>query len=118
MKSMVNHPNRRKTIPTTITNPDDALNRLLRSTCIKLGAREIVLRYLPQPSTVRWFATALIVPHRVVDKLKADIREEREIIFSLAELNSYNDMPIARGEGGTVTDAIAAMRPLTWKAPT
>jgi hypothetical protein len=76
-----------------------------------------VLRYLAPPSSVRWIATALIVHHRVVYKLQADIRDEGEIIFSLAELDRYNDQPIARGEGATAVEAIKAMTPVTWRAP-
>jgi hypothetical protein len=109
----------RGTAHMTATNADDALNRLLRQTCRKLGAREIVLRYLDRPSSVRWIATALIIPHRVADKLRADLQSEgpAEVSFSFADLGRYNDMPIARGEGPTAFDAIGAMMPVTWSAP-
>ena len=114
MKSMVNHPNRSKT-NAAIANPDDALNRVLRRACLKLSAREIVLRYLPPPSTVRWIATALIDYHKIIDKIRTDIPAGS---ISLGHVERYNDRPIARGEGATASDAIAAMTPLTWKVPT
>jgi hypothetical protein len=98
----------------TVTTPNDALNRVLAKICRTLEAREITLRYLPPPSGVRWIATALLDYHKVLDKIRADIPQGS---LSLADVERYNDMPIARGEGGTATDAIAAMTPLTWKAP-
>jgi hypothetical protein len=62
-------------------------------------------------------APKLTAPHRVAEKLKADIREEGEISFSFTDLDRYNDQPIARGEGATAVEAIKAMTPVTWRAP-
>lgn len=94
------------------SNPDAALHRALNAALRQFQAREIVLRYLAPPSSVRWIATALIVHHRVAEKLQADIREEGEISFSYPDLDRYNDQPIARGEGATAVEAIKAMTPV------
>jgi hypothetical protein len=99
------------------SNPDAALRRALNAALRQFQAREIVLRYLAPPSSVRWIATALIVHHRVAEKLQADIREEGEISFSFADLDRYNDQPIARGEGAAAIEAIKAMTPVTWRLP-
>jgi hypothetical protein len=74
----------------------------------QLGAREIVLRYLPAPSSVRWIATALIDYHKVVDKIRADLPAGS---LTLGDVERYNDQPIARGEGATALEAIKAMTP-------
>jgi hypothetical protein len=62
----------------------------LNHACRKWGAREIRLRYLPQPAFYGWIADALI--HRV----GADIPAGE---LTLQDLESFNDQPIARRVG-------------------
>jgi hypothetical protein len=57
---------------------------------------------------------ALIDHHRVIEKIRADIPAGE---FTLQDIDSFNDEPIARGVGDTATDAIKSMLPLTWRAP-
>jgi len=59
-------------------------------------------------------AEALIDHHRVIEKIRADIPAGE---FTLQDIDSFNDQPIARGVGDTATDAIKAMWPLQWRAP-
>src|ERR1700747_2514453 len=72
------------------------LHRTLNNACRKWGAREIRLRYLPKPSLNRWGAEALIDHHRVIEKIRADIRAGE---LTLQNIESFNDQPIARGVG-------------------
>jgi hypothetical protein len=90
------------------------LHRVLNTACRKWGAREIRLRYLPKPSLNRWISEALMDHHRVIEKIRADIPAGE---FTLQDMESFNDQPIARGLGETATDAIKAMLPLQWSAP-
>jgi hypothetical protein len=94
--------------------PNADLHRTLNNACRKWGAREIRLRYLPQPSLNRWIAEALFDHHRVIEKIRADIPAGE---LTLQDMDSFNDQPIARGVGDTATDAIKTMWPLKWKAP-
>jgi hypothetical protein len=50
----------------------------------------------------------------VIDKIRADIPAGE---FTLQDIESFNDQPIARGVGDTVTDSIKTMWPLQWRAP-
>lgn len=95
-------------------DPNRDLHRTLNNACRKWGAREIRLRYLPKPSLNRWIAEALIDHHRVIEKIRADIPAGE---FTLQDIGSFNDQPIARGVGDSATDAIKTMWPLTWSAP-
>jgi hypothetical protein len=95
-------------------DPNAELHRTLNAACRKWGAREIRLRYLPKPSINRWIAEALIDHHRVIEKIRADIPAGE---LTLQDMESFNDQPIARGVGGTASDAIKAMLPLQWSAP-
>ena len=90
------------------------LHRTLNNACRKWGAREIRLRYLPKPSLNRWIAEALIDHHRVVEKIRADIPAGE---FTLQDIETFNDQPIARGVGDSATDAIKTMWPLNWTPP-
>jgi hypothetical protein len=90
------------------------LHRTLNNACRKWGARQIRLRYLPKPSLNRWVAEALIEHHRVIEKIRADIPAGE---LTLQDMESFNDQPIARGVGDTVTDPIKTMLPLQWRAP-
>jgi hypothetical protein len=93
-------------------DPSTELHRTLNNACRKWSAREIRLRYLPKPSINRWIAEALIDHHRVIEKIRADIPAGE---LTLQDMETFNDQPIARGLGDTVTDAIKAMLPLQWK---
>lgn len=93
---------------------DAALHRALGQAVRRFTVREIVLRYLPRPSTVRWVATALIDHHRVSDKLRADIGDGS---LTFAQIERFQDAPVARGEGATALAAVKAMLPVTWRAP-
>ena len=95
-------------------DPNAELHRILNNACRKWGAREIRLRYLPKPSLNRWVAEALIDHHRVIEKIRADIPAGE---LTLQNMETFNDQPIARGLGDTVTDAIKTMVPLQWRAP-
>ena len=96
------------------SDPNIDLRRTLNNACRKWGAREIRLRYLPNPSLNRWIAEALIDHHRVIEKIRADIPAAE---LTLQNMESFNDEPIARGVGDTATDAIRTMSPLQWRAP-
>jgi hypothetical protein len=96
------------------SDPNAVLHRTLNNACRKWGAREIRLRYLPKPSLNRWIAEALIDHHRMIEKIRADIPAGE---LTLQNIESFNDQPIARGVGGTATDAIKTMWPLQWRAP-
>ena len=84
-------------------DPNAELHRTLNNACLKWGAREIRLRYLPKPSLNRWIAEALIDHHRVLEKMRADIPAGE---LTLQNIESFNDQPIARGVGDTASDAI------------
>jgi hypothetical protein len=90
------------------------LHRTLNNACRKWGAREIRLRYLPKPFLNRCMAEALIDYHRAIEKIRADIPAAE---FTLEDIGSFNDQPIARGLGDTATDAIKTMCPLKWITP-
>jgi hypothetical protein len=90
------------------------LQRVLNRAARELGAREITLRFLPPPAVTRWIATALIVHHRVIDKIREDIPAGS---LTLQNIGRFNDMPIARGEGATPIEAVKAMTPLKWNLP-
>jgi hypothetical protein len=96
-------------------DPNTQLHRTLNNNaCRNWGAREIRLRYLPKPSLNRWIAKALIDHHRVIEKIRADIPAGE---FTLQNMQSFNDRPVARGVGDTATDAIKTMWLLQWRAP-
>src|ERR1700730_6175396 len=95
-------------------DPNADLHRTLNSACRNWGAREIRLRYLPQPSPNSWIAEALIDHHRVIEKIRADIPAGE---LTLQDMESFNDQPIARGVADTATDPIKTMWPLQWRAP-
>src|ERR1700730_16236415 len=95
-------------------DPNADLHRTLNNACRKWGAREIRVRYLPKPSLNRWIAEALIDHHRIIEKIRVDIRAGQ---LTLQEMEIFNDQPIARGMGDTATDAIKTMSPLHWRAP-
>jgi hypothetical protein len=90
------------------------LHRALNRACRELHAREIKLRYSPPPSVTRWIAEALIDHHRVIEKVRADIPEGS---LTLENIDRFADQPVARGLGGTATEALKAMQPLKWQIP-
>jgi len=59
-------------------------------------------------------ATALIVHHRVLEKIRADIPAGE---LTMQDIEAFNDQPIARGAGATPVEAIKSLLPLTWRTP-
>ena len=68
-----------------------------------MGAREIRLRYLPNPSLNRWIAEALIDHHRVIEKIRADIPAGELTLQKHRELQRSADCP-RRGRYGNRRD--------------
>jgi hypothetical protein len=85
-------------------SPDTTeLHRALKRACRELQRPRVRLRYLPPPSPTRWIAEALIDHHRVIEKIRADIPAGS---LTLQNIDGFADQPIARGFGGTPTEAL------------
>jgi len=89
----------------------DPLTRALDKAARDFHAREIQLRYLPLPSITRWLAAALIVHHRVIEKIRADIPSGE---LTLSSMDKFNDRPIATGRGNTAIEAVQDLTPVKW----
>ena len=93
--------------------PPDPLAAACRKAVVQYRAREIRLRFLLRPSTLRWIATALLEYHLVGQRMRAQgIRYHG----SDDVLNFYSDQPVARGNGKTAIEAVNALQTLEWRS--
>ena len=91
---------------------DPLVQRALNRSDRQFDAREIVLRYLAWPSRTWRIATPLLVHHRVVDKIRADIPAASPIF---ADIEGFNDVPSAYGSGNAALSAVTSMIALKWR---
>jgi len=73
-----------------LNRSDPLVQRAMSQSVRQFEAREIVPRHLPWPSLTRWIATALLVHHRVVYKIPADIPAASPTFL---DIERFNDMP-------------------------
>lgn len=93
--------------------------RAIYEACVRLQAREVMLRHQDRGSPDRhnWIAEALPMHQAVRPKMVADgvLTGDTDISVSWEMLNRYADKPIARGSGATIIEALAAMQPVKWQ---